>query len=272
MRSMKLRALILLFAGALAAPLHAQDLPPEVRPTATKYAADTAALDAQKAAEISRVAQAYTAALDAAEKAETAAARLAAVTAITVERDAVKQGEANPEPPSDLPKGLHTARKTYLDGIERVLNDFGQRQQRVTAEYLRALGTIETRAGSNRALTDQIGSEKKRVVESIGIVLPMGIAGVWAIKYDNGHARRYAISALGAVIWLDEDGVKPPAHRETKVARQGADLLVDWGDDGKIERISLARGHLHVEHFNPKDKYLAHAAPLIGTGTKEIAK
>ena len=151
---------------ALVAPLHAQDLAPELAPLAAKYKADTAALGAQKEAAITRVALVYSAALDSAEKTETTAGHLPALTAITLERGDLKKNEVKPELPSDLPKGLHSVRKAYLDDLARVVADFAQRQQRIAADDIRVLSSLQTRAGSNAALAKQIMEEKERVLQS----------------------------------------------------------------------------------------------------------
>jgi hypothetical protein len=152
-------------AFALVATLDAQDLAPELAPLAAKSKAALVALDAQKAAAVGRVAQTYKAALDAAENAETTAGRVAAVAAITAERGAVEKNEVTTEFPVNLPKSLQTPRKNYLDGLARVVADFGPRQQRVNADYLRDLRALQTRTGNNPVLAEQIANEKQKVLD-----------------------------------------------------------------------------------------------------------
>ena len=161
-----MKAISAVLALAFVATLHAQDLAAELAPLAAKYNADTAALSAQKEAAITRVMLVYSAALDAAEKTETTAGHLTALTAITQERGALKKNGAKPELPSDFPKGLHTARKTYLDDLARVVADFAQRQQRLAADDIRVLSALQTRVGSNAALAKQIAEEKVRVLQT----------------------------------------------------------------------------------------------------------
>ena len=161
-----MKAIYATLAFAFVATLHAQDLAAELAPLVAKYNADTAALNAQKEAAITRVMLVYSAALDAAEKTETTAGHLSALTAITQERGALKNNGVKPELPRDFTKGLHTARKTYLDDLARVVADFAQRQQRIAAEDIRVLSALQTRVGSNAVLAKQIAEEKERVLQT----------------------------------------------------------------------------------------------------------
>ena len=155
---------LLAFLLALTTALHAQELAPELGRLVAKYTADTAALEAQKADALGRVALAYGAALDAAERGETSAGRVAGVAAISHERGELRNGDLKSAFPADLPKGLRSARKTYLDGSARIVADIGQRQERMVADYLRALSALQTRAGSNPVLAQQIAAEKERLL------------------------------------------------------------------------------------------------------------
>jgi hypothetical protein len=206
MRSVKLRALFLLSAGALATQLHAQDLPPELLPTATKYRADTAALSTQQKAALDRVAQVYGTALDTAEKAETSAGRVAAIGAITQERADLKKNELKTESLGNLPKGLHAARKTYFDGIARVTADFEQRQQRLTSDYLRVLSALQTRAGSNSELARQVNDEKDRVLAITATMGNAAVLGKWITSVPGWQGWRI-LNANGSVTCNDD----PPA-------------------------------------------------------------
>jgi hypothetical protein len=167
----RLRKTQLIAAGlAFVAMLHAQELAPELAPLAAKNKADLAALEAQKTVAVGRVVQAYNAALAAAEVTETTAGHVAAVAAITAERGDVEKNEMTTEFPANLPKSLQTARKSYLDGVARVSADFGPRQQRVNADYLRDLQTLQTRSANNRVLAEQIAAEKQKVLENAATV------------------------------------------------------------------------------------------------------
>ena len=84
---MKIATLVVLILGAT---LYAQALLPELQPLAKKHQDDSPDLEAQKSAAVAHAMAAYIASLDAAEKAATAAGQLAAVTALTQERDAAK--------------------------------------------------------------------------------------------------------------------------------------------------------------------------------------
>jgi hypothetical protein len=155
---------LLAFLLTFTTSLYAQEIAPELARLMAKYTADTAALEAQKGNALERVALAYVAALDAAERGETSAGRVAGVAAISHERGELKEGELKGAFPADLPKGLRSARKTYLDGSARVGADFGQRQERIVADYLRTLSALQIRAGSNSTLSQQIAAEKEKLL------------------------------------------------------------------------------------------------------------
>lgn len=253
---------------ALVGMLHAQDpapaLAPELAPLAAKYEADSKALNMQKEAAITRAAQPYSAALDAAEKSEITAGRVAAIAAITAERDALKKGDVKPEFPSDLPKGLSTARKNCLDGFTRVGADFQQRQQRIIADYVRILATLQARPGGNAALTIQINEEKVRVLKAA----PPGdsplarLAGSWVITYAGGQVRHYSISTNGTLTQTDEN-----PQRTAKVTADGSHYLIDF-NDGKIERMKIVAPSLQIEHFDPKEKLADGKPPVRATGKR----
>jgi len=171
-----------MIALAFGTALHAQELAPELASLAAKYKADTAAIEGQRKTEASRLANVYGAALDAAEKAETSAGHVNTVAAITRERDSVKKDEVISTFPNDLPKGLRTARKGYLDGIERVVNELGQRQQRINADYLRALAAFQQRVGSNEQITKQIAEEKERVFRANLVGSNPNVVGLWQLR------------------------------------------------------------------------------------------
>ncbi|MHC4399635.1 MAG: hypothetical protein ACYTG0_08145 [Planctomycetota bacterium] len=71
--------------------------------------------------------------------------------------------------------------------------------------------------------------------------------GHWVIKYDNRALRTYVIDAGGNVVFLEE------GFRAT-LQRKGDDVLVDFRD-GKLGRLRLIDGTLHVEHFSPATSY-----------------
>jgi hypothetical protein len=182
--------LILLPMIACLEIVHAEDpavpLAPELAPLAAKYNADLTALETQKAAEVLRVSQPYLTALDAGETKATTAGEVKGMGAITQERTEVKGGEMREEEPAELPKGLHGARKSCMDGIARVTKDFTARQDKVKTEYVKALGALETRGRGNAALMAQIATEKERVVRDITPTSPAGIltSFLWVADTD----------------------------------------------------------------------------------------
>src|SRR4051794_33609554 len=116
-----MKAFALIAMTALAAPLHAQFLAPELEPFAAKYKTDMDALAKQRAAAATYAQQSYSSALDGAERAATSAGTIETVTAIAKEREALKSGKTmRPEFPEGLPKTLQAPRKACLDAIARV--------------------------------------------------------------------------------------------------------------------------------------------------------
>ena len=184
---MKTITAALALALAFATTLHAQDLSPELVPLITKHKADLATLDEQKAAATARVVQVYVAALDAAEAKATSAGNLKATAAIAQESNDAKSGSLRDAVPAELPKSLHPARKSCLDGIARITPDLAAANDRVRADYLRALATLQARAGGNAALTAQIAEEKGRALSEITPTAPAAIltSYVWTLGYET---------------------------------------------------------------------------------------
>ena len=175
------------FAFAFVAMLHGQELAPELLPLVAKHKADLAALDEQKAAAIARVVQVYVAALDAAEAKAATAGNLQAIAAITQESNDAKSGSLRDAVPAELPKTLHAARKSCLDGIARITPDLAAGNDRLKADYLRALAALQTRAGGNAPLAAQIAVEKDRALRDITPTTPAGIltSSVWTLGYET---------------------------------------------------------------------------------------
>jgi hypothetical protein len=212
------------------AALHAQELAPELAPLAAKYLADLAALNGPKAAELARVTQPYLAALDAAEAKATTSGDLKSLAGITQERSEARSGEMRDSAPTDLPKGLHSARKSCLDGVARVTKDFTARQDRVKADYVKALAGLEARARSNAALAAQIAGEKDRVVRDITPTSPAGIltSCLWVADTDI-----WEFAPNGKLI---QHRPSPPAWpgKSWKLAanRKGVECIFDNGKTG----------------------------------------
>lgn len=183
----KVKAISAALAFGFVATLHAQDLAPELAPLVTKHKADLAALDEQKAAVIARAVQVYITALDAAEAKATTAGNLKAIAAITQESNDAKSGSLRDAVPAELPKTLHAARKSCLDGIAHITPELAAVNDRLKADYLRALAALQTRAGGNAALAAQIAEEKDRTLRDITPTTPAGIltSFVWTIGYET---------------------------------------------------------------------------------------
>lgn len=207
----------------------AQSFAPELAPVAEKYKADIAALDTQRTAALAQAQQSYTAALDAAEKTATTTRNLESVAAIAKERTAVKSGLMTPEFPFDLPKGLQTARKSYLDASTRIRTAEIPRRKAVDADYLRALANLQSRAGANSDLAQQLAAEKEKLLA--------GAAS--ATASDGGSGKRSAL-INGGFDLADAEG-RPsgwtlPDRKDAsfKVVREGANSVLRATLSGEI--------------------------------------
>jgi len=96
---------------------------------------------------------------------------------------------------------------------------------------------------------------------------PGEFVGRWNIFYDNGHVRTYSISAAGTVTWTHTHGRAGP-NKKAKIERRGKDYLIDFGDDDKVERLSVIPGGLRIEHFVPRSNYRDGGSFIPGTGRK----
>jgi hypothetical protein len=72
------------------------------------------------------------------------------------------------------------------------------------------------------------------------------LAGTWEITYHpNKTVRTYTITKRGEVYFAEED-------RRGQITAGSAGLLLDFGTDQKLERLTLGTdGRLFVEHYNP---------------------
>jgi len=226
MTTPRLAALVFMFAMAL----HAQDLAPELAPHAAKHKADLAALDAQKAAAMTRAQQPYLAALEGAEKTATTTGSLEVVAAIAKERQALKDGLMAPASPEGLPKSLQSARKACLDAIARTAADTAPRQKAIDAAYLRALVALQSKAAGNAELTKQITAEKANLLANVS-------SGAGDAKQAQANNRNVVVN--GTFDAIDADGhprgwsfYGPGADTAFKVIREGANAVLHMTVDG----------------------------------------
>ena len=152
----------------------AADLLPELTPFAQKHAAESEILSTQKDAAINRLRQPYLTALDSAEHSATSASNLPVVAAVTRERKNVLESGLEGNFPNDLPKTLQSPRKSCMDGLLRIETSYVTNQQRIDADYLKALASLQPRAANNPALAEQIASEKQRLLDAIKTIPKAG--------------------------------------------------------------------------------------------------
>lgn len=153
-------------ATLLAGPLTGQELGPELTPLATRHEAGIKAIDAERTVALDRVRQHYLDELATAEKTSSNAGRLSEVAAILKEREAMQVGALEITLPADLPKALERRRNEYVTATNAIDRDFAPKYQRVNAEYLRSLASVESRATGNPELQKQIAAEKAHLVNN----------------------------------------------------------------------------------------------------------
>lgn len=66
-----------------------------------------------------------------------------------------------------MPKSLKNSRESYLDGVERIETTHFENQKRIDADYLRSLGSLQSKAAANTKLATQIAAEKQRLLDGV---------------------------------------------------------------------------------------------------------
>lgn len=159
--------LLLLGITALAQTT-APSLAPEVAPLAAKHMADLAAIEQQRTAALSPYLPAYFTRLDAEEKTALNHGDIEAVAVIRKERDAVKAGNlgdlvAAPLP-DKLPASLKPSRTTVFEAFKRLNAQAVVARRKADADYLAALGALQSRMAANVEVVRQIQAESDAVL------------------------------------------------------------------------------------------------------------
>jgi hypothetical protein len=160
---MKVFLLFVLSALAVMAQVPA----PELAAQSAAHKEASQSLSEQRNKALAELKTVYLTALESADQSATAAGNVAAVAAITKERELMQRDLFGADIPSDLPKSLQSARRAYAKGREKVVNEFAQRQKAIDGNYLRFLATIQPKAATNRDLALQILNEKQRIMAGI---------------------------------------------------------------------------------------------------------
>jgi hypothetical protein len=202
-----MKALRLLSLFLLPCMMAAAEIAPEIAPFAERFKTDSEAVAASQTASLIRLAHDYQAALDAAEKTATTTGDVKVLAAITAERDALKAGSLKTTASADLPKTLLNPRKTYFAGVAKVDADILPRKQRVVADYLRALTSLQSKSAGNAALLTAIGAEKDRLIRSAPVNLSDLTKRLGGTKWRNSG---------GSNLSLNEDGTA-----QTKQGKNG---------------------------------------------------
>jgi hypothetical protein len=124
---------------------------------------------------------------------------------------------------------VQTPRKAYLDGVARVAADFGQRKERINADYLRTLAAFQARIGNNPTLAQQVNEEKERVLANAATTGNAAVPGKWNVTCGDWRGWR-TLNAYGSVTCNDG----PPA----KWKITGSILRVSY-TDGVVEEYTL---------------------------------
>ncbi len=134
---------------------------PDLAAPVAKHRTALQTLETQKEAALDVPRKSYLASLADAAASEAKGGKPSVLKTINEEIAAVKGGGIPLEIPKELPRDLRTPRKAFLDAGKKVFADFAARQEKVDAEYLRALGSLKTKAASDPALTEQIMHDTK---------------------------------------------------------------------------------------------------------------
>jgi len=92
--------------------------------------------------------------------------QLSVVPAVAREREAVNAGQMQSTAPAGLPMAVQSARKTYQAEVARITSADAVMQQRMAADYLRVLSSLQPRAATNIELARQLAAEKAKVQEN----------------------------------------------------------------------------------------------------------
>lgn len=237
-----IRKSLIAIAIIWATTLHAEEFLPEIAPYVAKYKSDTGALTEQKNASLESPKRTYLAALATAEASATNAGHVPTVAAITREREAIDKAAIAAEFPKDFPKNLQSPRKAYLDSLGRVSADFNARQQRIDAEYLRTLASLQTKANANPALADQIASQKNRLLNnpgSGGLVIVLGTyQGAAGENPQNVTAQLKKIMESGAATTK----CSPIEMKTDPIPFHAKVLILDYTTGGAVKRKAFSEG------------------------------
>lgn len=165
------RGLLTLLLGMTSlAFVQADEFPAAMKPLVEKYTTDEAALDTVRQNAISTARQKYEVAMSAAEGAALNAGQLNVVATITKERQGVRTNPILGAPPTELPKSLLPARKTYADTLAAINTEIGNRHQKLTVEYIRLLSSLPV--ASSQELAAAVSAEKLRVLAQTEARIP----------------------------------------------------------------------------------------------------
>lgn len=187
-----MKSSLLMISLALANPVIAELLPQ--LETLAKHQKELAAgLSDERAKEIIKLQDLYIKELTVVESKATEDGNIGLVKLLKTEEQQLKNGPIPPNPPDALPRGLHGSRKTYLRNYERMEAAFNKRRTGVDSAYLAQLGKLQKEHAADATWTEQIASEKERVLAgSWGPITNMatGLSGTKWLNNNNGTETR----------------------------------------------------------------------------------
>jgi len=131
-------------------------------------------------------------------------------------------------------------------------------EQWLRERYPLAYTAYEEKKERNRLPLLQISSEKLKGGENQSSTSPTN--GIWLITYSSGVLRTYLI--------YEERKVRFPSVglAQGDLVEKDGHFLLEFGD-GKLERLRFQGNTLHLEHFDPANRYPG-SPTLTGTGKR----
>jgi hypothetical protein len=92
------------------------------------------------------------------------------------------------------------------------------------------------------------------------------LTGVWRIYFDNAHTHVLEVRGDGQAVLAEIDGHRRDIPGRVRTNQNTGDVLLRL-HSGPIERLTLARGRLVVEHY-PKPDDFPEGEPVLGIGRR----
>jgi hypothetical protein len=154
--------LVTLFLGIAQIALAADS--PEIAQLDQKYKVAVDATEQRLKDTTARAAMKYQLELNTAERAATISGNLDSITAINSELNDLRENRLEGQPRLNLPKQLHVTRAGFIAEKVKLEAEAKTQSQKSSAEYLRGLAALQTRAAGNPALLAEIETRKNQIL------------------------------------------------------------------------------------------------------------